>query len=484
MKKKPFGALPSGKKKGKEERGNALRENIEAFIIAIIFALVLRYFCVEAFKIPTSSMQPTLIGNPSHGDRILVNKFIYHLREPRRGEVIVFKYPLNQTKNYIKRLWGLPGETIEIHGGDIYVNGKICRKSRSVQDTLWRYVYKARFPQAGFWRFFFPLPPGEKENWQIQGEHLIGKAGGEAFLQFVNRSYDRGFGNPEIERGLLREGIGSFIYDEYKEGNEVKNTREDRPTCEVGDVKLVLEGKALKETGGILCDIRYRGNDLLYYVPVKGSGKNASLSINGKEVAESEEISIFREEDFEIAFVNVDFTFSLEVEGSGSLQYDFAEDETFTGFDRHPYWVRLGIEKGTFAFSSIALSRDTYYTTAEGSGRRGYKVKVPEDCYFVLGDNSPKSKDSRLWYEVSYTLEDSRKVSGDHSPAGPEDTLNPVKLPGKTIFRDKFGNIFFLPENQKGESKPSPFVPKSLLLGRAILIFWPLWPEFRPKLIW
>jgi len=97
-----------------------IREWIESLVIAVILALVIRTFVVQAFKIPTGSMRPTLL----EGDRILVNKFLYKFQEPRRGDVIVFKYPGDQKKDFIKRFIAKEGEEVEIRGGDIYVDGE------------------------------------------------------------------------------------------------------------------------------------------------------------------------------------------------------------------------------------------------------------------------------------------------------------------------------------------------------------------------
>jgi len=112
------------------KRKSFYKEWIEPFLIAAVVALFIRQFVVEAFKIPSGSMIPTL----TIGDHLLVNKFIYGPRipftdtrifawkEPKRGEIIVFKYPENETKNFIKRVVGLPGDKLEIKNGKLFIN--------------------------------------------------------------------------------------------------------------------------------------------------------------------------------------------------------------------------------------------------------------------------------------------------------------------------------------------------------------------------
>ena len=118
----------------------ALRENIEAILVAIVIALFIRTFVVQAFKIPSGSMKQTL----QIGDHILVNKFIYGvkvpylhetiipLKKPRRGDIIVFKYPVDPHKDFIKRVIGIPGDEIEIRDKKLYVNQKRVNRDYGV----------------------------------------------------------------------------------------------------------------------------------------------------------------------------------------------------------------------------------------------------------------------------------------------------------------------------------------------------------------
>ena len=96
------------------------REYGEAIVIAVILALFIRTYVVQAFKIPSGSMIPTL----QIGDHILVNKFIYRFGKPKREDIIVFKYPKDPSRDFIKRLIGLPGDTLEIRDKKVYINEK------------------------------------------------------------------------------------------------------------------------------------------------------------------------------------------------------------------------------------------------------------------------------------------------------------------------------------------------------------------------
>ena len=121
----------TGKGKAVKEK-SAFREYTEAILIAAVLALFIRTFVIQAFKIPSGSMEPTL----QIGDHILVNKFLFGtkipfadikvlpIRPPRRGDIVVFKFPENESKDFIKRVVGTPGDVVQVIDKKVFVNGK------------------------------------------------------------------------------------------------------------------------------------------------------------------------------------------------------------------------------------------------------------------------------------------------------------------------------------------------------------------------
>jgi len=114
-----------------EFRKSTIREYFESIVITAIIALFATTYVIQAFKIPTGSMESNLLI----GDHLLVNKYVYGIqsgflskifpyKEPKRGDIIVFKYPNSPEVAYVKRLMGLPGEKLELIGHTLYINGQ------------------------------------------------------------------------------------------------------------------------------------------------------------------------------------------------------------------------------------------------------------------------------------------------------------------------------------------------------------------------
>jgi signal peptidase I len=155
-------AAEDGKKdvereKGRRRRRSPFRETVELVVMALVLALLLRTFVVQAFRIPTGSMEDSLLV----GDFILVDKVTYGawvdfavvegrlpgLRQPRTGDIVVFKYPLDTTKDFIKRLIAGPGQTVEIKDRQIYVDRELIQeppKSKHIDPRMLPSSYSNR----------------------------------------------------------------------------------------------------------------------------------------------------------------------------------------------------------------------------------------------------------------------------------------------------------------------------------------------------
>ena len=131
------------------QKKKLIKEYLEPFVVAVLIALFIRTFVVQAFEIPSSSMEPTLLI----GDYLLVNKFAYGIRipytnskffqfkKPRRGDVIVFIFPLDRSKDFIKRVLGTEGEKVEIIHNKIYINDRLI-------DDPWGHFVTNDFPRS------------------------------------------------------------------------------------------------------------------------------------------------------------------------------------------------------------------------------------------------------------------------------------------------------------------------------------------------
>ncbi|MGE4169337.1 MAG: signal peptidase I [Candidatus Margulisiibacteriota bacterium] len=94
---------------------------VETVVVALAMALLIRTYIVQTSLVPTGSMIPTMMV----GDRLFVNKFVYFFEKPKRSEIVVFKSPFHDGKDYVKRCIGLPGETVQLIDGELYINGKL-----------------------------------------------------------------------------------------------------------------------------------------------------------------------------------------------------------------------------------------------------------------------------------------------------------------------------------------------------------------------
>jgi signal peptidase I len=143
-----------------EFKKSTVREYFESIVITAIIALFATTFVVQAFKIPTGSMESNLLI----GDHLLVNKFVYGQHpswlsgilpyaNPKRGDVIVFKYPNSPEVAYVKRLIGMPGDTVEMQGHTVFINGQALKENYTQYispDSIYEHFPLARVPEDGY----------------------------------------------------------------------------------------------------------------------------------------------------------------------------------------------------------------------------------------------------------------------------------------------------------------------------------------------
>lgn len=432
-------------------------ENVEALAIAVVMALVIRHYSVEAFKIPTDSMKPTLFGDTKEpqtnrvlvgGDRILVDKTAYQYGgEPRRWDVVVFRYPLNVAKNFIKRLVGLPGEHVEIRNADIFVNGAIQRKPARIQEAVWIPLEApgGRLPTVG------RVGPWTVPNRGARKEEESLRITGEADVR---------------------------VAADFGPDNEFLLTNQEQ--CRAWDVRLSMKAR-VEGTGGLL-KVRIghpgRGQSFTAVLPSEGAASDAGIEVpEGSAVEEWER----REPGFRlkpgrlhrVAFHHADAALALRVDGQVVAAVRVAPPVRFEPSESAASTLDLWASKGTNALIQEArLFRDIHYESKGASD-----VTIPDGHYFMLGDNSRFSKDSRLWDLLTVRLPDGSIRKGEYEDL--EGGFHQVHR----VFVDQFGNEWPPTVEKELSRERYPFVPRKGLIGRAFFVFWPVWPEFRPKFI-
>lgn len=522
---------------------DTFRETIESIAMAIILAFMFRTFVVEAFVIPTGSMATTLQGrhmevdctqcgfryragassensdvehrrevlattcpmcgyrkqldkqgDPNQrsftGDRILVSKFSYLFSGPKRWHVVVFRFPGNPKQPYIKRLIGLPGETIRISGGDIYHarDGQplqIARKPDNRLLSMMQLVHDSDYrpellDQIGWPRRWQPwsADPEAGQDWIAQGEGsgflTKGATGRDTFVRYNHlvlrpEFWDRIASNSQqieqltalradqqdvvaddLARQIFEREIpasGELVSDYYAYNDRlVDGGFGSRGGVHwVGDLAGEYQVDVQGETGSLLLDLVEGGVHYECQIDV-ASGK-ALLTINGGEASFGEatgpqmvqvagDTGINSPGSYQLRFSNFDNELRLWVDGSriefdGPTGYVAAEKRVPRWTETDPLDgapVGIGSRQLAMTVSRLKVYRDIYYIAVgphdnneyepiRNTGtalsnlaryrewdsepmfreRRTLEFTLGPREFFPLGDNSPQSKDARLW---------------------------------------------------------------------------------------
>lgn len=116
--------------------GEEIKDWLVSILIAVILAFFIRYFIVELYMVEGPSMRPTLVN----GERLVVNKFIYRFKSPEKGDVLVFRYPRDPSRDFIKRVIAVAGDTIEIKEGRVFLNGQLLNETYILEKTRGSYA--------------------------------------------------------------------------------------------------------------------------------------------------------------------------------------------------------------------------------------------------------------------------------------------------------------------------------------------------------
>ncbi len=644
--------------RSEEIKHAAHRETVESIAVAIILALLFRAFIAEAFVIPTGSMAPTLMGehkdlfcsqcsaqfqvgasvepragatvvggicyncghlesldlveNRGHqnfsGDRILVSKFAYALSDPNRWDVAVFKFPGNPKQNYIKRIVGLPGETLMIHHGDVYarpldVGGRaadsadgdladdsvadrtfrILRKSPDKLLAMAHHVYHSRYQSpllndAGYPSPWQPWEPGATappdDSWTVRTgeEGLIAEVATESddwkWLRYFHRkadfeqweaaeqglsigptdpyssqaitdfySYNTYLHVPAREvfkltpqqvarergeslwgrlTGMFRSPAGVFRAD-YRPGDLIQfegrmglgqNDTADDGMHWVGDLILAADVETTSDSRALLLEIVEAG--VRYQCEFDLTDGTATLAIldgdtrhsfaddESSSTSVSASTAVKAGKRVRLRFSNADDQLLLWVDDrvvafDGPTTFDHRDFRTAD--EDRPYYrpgdhpldaapVGIAVRGGSATVRELKIDRDKYYISTKSTsgglndydvgaiaarfrdGRRALTIQqyladpsawdefsgwearrsvsfdLDRQQYFPMGDNSPESQDARCWIN-----------SPPFDPVAPEAYL----------WADK------------------NYVPRDLLVGKALLVFWPhTWSEPLP----
>ncbi len=454
-----------------------VRDNLEAFAVAIALALIVRHYSLGAFRIPSKSMMPTLVGSDSGGDRILVDKGRWLRHDPARWEPTVFQYPLNRSKNFIKRMVGMPGETLKIEDGDIWTSRegtdfRIERKPEGPQEALFFPYYPEPIEERGF---FANRRGFEGSGWEIdeRERRFAVDARGKVELLFL-------LDVPQYRS----EGIwGDAPLPGSGDGHMT-----------AGDLRVRF-GLKVERAGTLAVEVTEHG--LARRLVLAPEGSHATVA-HADGTAGRFPIDLrLGTGDYEVSFANVDDALVIAIEGDADLRttipFSSTDDAEQGAVAARRHRVAFEADGIQATLKDIRIDRDVHYTVDRGLGhdmRLVEGLRVPEGHYFMLGDNTASSKDSRAWQIAEVTMEDGTVIRWEEGrdlhmgdvPGQPNADFD-IDGPDRVIeVKADIDGLVRRFHTSKADHKetdvPYGFVSKDHLVGRAFAIFWPIhvWP--------
>jgi signal peptidase I len=450
-------------------------EQVEAIAIAIAMALVLKFFVIEAYQIPTGSMQPTILGDAATGikDRVLADKLSTMLRDPRRWEVMIFRFPNDERRLYVKRIVGLPGETLTVRGGDIWVDDAIARKPDHVNDSVLKAIYPVEDGGMDIGRAFTAGP----------GITVTGR---------------RASFEPDTDSELrLRHTVrAEYLHGYDPDWGFEKNRNAQRSGPEaVPDMELSATVRLAETAEEIVLTLMSDEGDLTVRLVPSGdeNAVDARLALTPRDGGDERLLAEHRPadggrlrvgRDVEIVVRDVDRQIVLWVDGR---EWARVPDDLSGPRNERPSRALASLAiRGGGEVEELVVRRDIFYEPKISDPT----WNIPDDSYFAMGDNTQGSHDGRTWETMTYTLQDGRQITGFWfpkpiiGPAPPDH--NPRTLPdGRIVFADVHGDEYTFSQDEVVEKTRQymPFIHRRYLLGKAVAVFWPIFDPFRWKLI-
>lgn len=439
-------------------------------IISFAMAFVFRSYVVEPFRIPTGSMAPTLLGahmrfhspaggfdwtvNPRDyapgniplrvqglaaadydpitvqdpmtgaavrqadlplraGDRILVLKYLYLLREPKRYEVVVFKNPENPAINLIKRLVGLPGEEVVIIDGDIFVRPagtdepfRVTRKPERVQREVWYPLFSSEHaPLPGVAPGWRPPWSPEGDGWSVEGRVYRWEGAGDGALRWdasVRSIDDFTPYNQTLDRAHAGRAVLYPVSD-------LRLRARIRPDAPGAQARLTLDARghrfeaAFTAEGASLRAVPLGGGEPLFEALAPGVALPAGEFTEVEMWHADQSLRLYADGELILAH-DYEWTPSerLRLGAAGDVERIEPVDPRTIA----PPEVSMSFSGSPVTLTGVALDRDLYYRSLRQNGRYfraahpTYAATLGASEYFMLGDNSAASHDGRSWSHV------------------------------------------------------------------------------------
>jgi signal peptidase I len=533
----PIGATGKSTDKKKPALMGPVRTQLEAFGTAILAAVLLKWFCIEAFQIPTSSMQPTLMGGAGVNDRIIVNKMLQLIRDPQRWDITVFSYPLQKNQSYVKRIVGMPNDRLTIAGGDVWQvterDGKrsyeVLRKPADLQEAMWKNVHPMRqLVRAEKSALGGSLGGSPSRLFREDAQGIVVELDGQlAELSFrddtdggmIDRVWD---GYPEAVARVIRD-------EAVKKPGLIGSMQEI-----VADVRIAAVVTPAAGLDELTFEIKIArpNQDALSYAMVWRAGK-ATLAVRKKGMVAGQSpefaLALAAGTATELTFAHIDDELVAWVDGTEAARFDSSAWPCRDGC-MLPFSPEKGLElpgnqkvtpqivakgKGTLRLDDLRIDRDQHYTRLGAPEL----IEIPDGHYYMMGDNTLQSIDSRGWTAITIGVDADDNVVPPDTPGArvvrgnkramdllnpPDRDETPIALPNEKaiVMIDEYGEILRLnaeiagnwgqriafqrPGTSDGSgewtapettnSKGISFVPRSDIRGRATMIFYP----FRP----